>query len=153
MQKIVTRRRRIRSTLRRPWRSKQRGRCRWTSCRRSWAGRRSPSWSGWSLSALSSPQDPPSFVNINTNKKLIIRKGCWCWLLLWIDTLAGAAPLFSQKETHDITTIRLEGMYTWNYQHCHCPYHSNVSWRHHLWLNLGPNKASNDQSEAAWANS
>ena len=30
-------------------------------------------------------------------------------------TLAGAAPLFNQKETQDITTIRLEGMYTWKY--------------------------------------
>ena len=29
-------------------------------------------------------------------------------------TLAGAAPRFSQKDTQDITTIRLEGMYTWH---------------------------------------
>ena len=27
-------------------------------------------------------------------------------------TLAGAAPLFNQKETQDMTTIRLDGMYT-----------------------------------------
>jgi hypothetical protein len=27
-------------------------------------------------------------------------------------TLAGAAPLLSQKETQDMTTMRLEGMYT-----------------------------------------
>ena len=29
-------------------------------------------------------------------------------------TLAGAAPLLSQKDTQDITTIRLLGMYTWD---------------------------------------
>jgi hypothetical protein len=28
--------------------------------------------------------------------------------------LAGAAPLFSQKETQDMTTMRLEGMYTYS---------------------------------------
>ena len=32
---------------------------------------------------------------------------------LKVFTLAGAAPLFNQKETQDITTIRLDGMYTW----------------------------------------
>ena len=31
---------------------------------------------------------------------------------LKVFTLAGAAPLFNQKETQDITTIRLDGMYT-----------------------------------------
>ena len=29
-------------------------------------------------------------------------------------TRAGAAPLLSQKETQDITTIRLDGTYTYN---------------------------------------
>ena len=43
-----SRRRHTRSRPQTPWRSRQRGRCRWTSCRRSWAGRRWPSWSGWS---------------------------------------------------------------------------------------------------------
>ena len=38
-------------------------------------------------------------------------------------TLAGAAPLFNQKETQDMTTMRLEGMYTCkcrilNQKHC-----------------------------------
>ena len=42
-----------------PWRNRRRGRCLWTSCRRSWAGRRWQSWWGWSWWARWSHPAPP----------------------------------------------------------------------------------------------
>ena len=42
------RHRRIQLEPQTPWRNRQTDRCRWTSCRISWAGRRWRSWWGWS---------------------------------------------------------------------------------------------------------